>query len=129
MILPLILWGVYEQYMYPQQLVAALNGLNAVSEDDYRTAMSTRDDLKKVWFYAGTADRLWGELNKRRLQAAITMDADPDASDVTAWKLAQEARQQLHEIGQSQPVFELDSRSLFHEFCTQRALHWLLARW
>lgn len=54
------------------------------------------------------------------------MDADPDASDVTAWKLAQEARQQLHEIGQSQPVFELDSRSLFHEFCTQRALHWSL---
>jgi WD40 repeat protein len=93
------------EVLYPQPLITNLMGIL----DDVPIARANYEALRRVPFYSGKAEQLWGEFWVRRARLAIELDDD---------RMAREAHDQLSRM----PAFRAQGQGLFAEFQEQRAV-------
>lgn len=94
------------EVLYPRSFSSQLQKADALSGGDLNLARENYKTLRAIPFYQAHADRLWGELNRRRLEAAIDRDdaavaAGSAEHQAEALRVASSARDELRELPES----------------------------
>lgn len=106
--------------------IAVLEAIDGASGSDFARAKAVYSELRKLPDDRERADELWGELNLRRMAAAIKMDADPKASAEHSWELIHSAVEEIERVeGLPERVIKNAQQSL-HDFYAARSLRWSL---
>jgi WD40 repeat protein len=103
---------LWYEFVYPRQFIYTLEQASPL---DPKLASEAHESLRRVWFRAGQADRLWCEYNLKR--AGATIPNDRSGQEASAFRMAGEA----YQAGVAIPGCQDRAERQYAEFFKDRA--------